>query len=50
MVVAYEPMFTVDDLGFYLEDLLVITDDGFENLTPGLPYSAAEIEAAMADR
>jgi len=50
MVVAYEPMFTVDDTGFYLEDLLVITEDGFENLTPGLPYSAKAIEAAMAGR
>jgi len=50
MVVAYEPMFTVDDMGFYLEDLLVITEDGFENLTPDLPYSSDEIEAAMASR
>lgn len=48
MVVAYEPMFTVDEFGFYLEDLLLITSDGYELLTPGLPYSAGEIERAMA--
>jgi len=50
MVVAYEPRVTADDVGFYLEDLLVITEDGFQNLTPGLPYSANAIEAAMAGR
>jgi len=47
VVVAYEPMFTVDDFGFYLEDLLLITSDGYELLTPGLPYSAEEIERVM---
>jgi hypothetical protein len=41
-------MFTVDEFGFYLEDLLLITSAGYELLTPGLPYSAAEIERAMA--
>lgn len=50
MVVAYEPMFTVDEFGFYLEDLLLITSDGYELLTPGLPYSAVEIERAMAQQ
>ena len=47
MVVAYEPIFTVEGLGFYLEDLLHITEDGYELLTPGLPYTADEIERAM---
>lgn len=50
MVVAYEPMFTVDEFGFYLEDLLLITTDGYELLTPGLPYTAVEIERTMAKR
>ena len=48
MVVAYELMFTVDGDGFYLEDMIAITNDGYELMTPGLPYTAGEIEAAMA--
>lgn len=47
MVVAYEPMFTVDGQGYYLEDLLLIKRDGYELLTPGVPYTAEEIERAM---
>src|SRR5262249_50675058 len=47
MTVAYELMFTVDGDGFYLEDMIAIRNDGFEVLTPNLPYTAAEIEAAM---
>lgn len=47
MVLAYELMFTVDGDGFYLEDMLAVTREGSELLTPGLPYTAAEIEAAM---
>jgi Xaa-Pro aminopeptidase len=48
MVVAYELMYTVDGDGFYLEDMIAVTTTGFELLTPGLPYAAREIEAAMA--
>ena len=48
MVVAYELMFAVDGDGFYLEDMIAVTRDGHEMLTPGLPYTAREIEAAMA--
>jgi Xaa-Pro aminopeptidase len=47
MIVAYEPIFVVDGEGYYLEDLLLITKDGYEVLTEGLPYSADEIERAM---
>ena len=50
MVVAYELMFTVDGDGFYLEDMIAVTSDGYEILTPGLPYTAREVEAAMAKR
>lgn len=50
MVIAFEPMFTVRSLGFYLEDLLLITEDGYELLTPDLPYTAQEIEEAMRRR
>jgi len=46
MVVAYELMFAVDGDGFYLEDMIAVTRDGHEMLTPGLPYTAREIEAA----
>jgi Xaa-Pro aminopeptidase len=50
MTVAYELMFTVDGDGFYLEDMIAIASDGHELLTPGLPYTAREIEASMARR
>lgn len=46
-VVAFEPMLTVDGVGLYLEDMVLITATGAEVLTAGLPYSAAEIEAVM---
>jgi Xaa-Pro aminopeptidase len=48
MTVAYELMFAVDGDGFYLEDMIVVKSGGYEVLTPGLPYTAFEIEAAMA--
>jgi len=47
MTVAYEPMFVVDGDGFYLEDMIAITDTGYDLLTPGLPYSAQDIEKVM---
>ena len=48
MVVAYELMFVVDGDGFYLEDMIAVTGAGYDLLTPGLPYTARDIEAAMA--
>ena len=50
MTVAYELMFMVDGFGFYLEDMILIEPNGYRLLTPGLPYTAAEIEAAMRGR
>ena len=50
MVVAFEPIFSVDGQGFYLEDMILVTKDGHEILTPGLPYSAEEIERATRPR
>jgi Xaa-Pro aminopeptidase len=47
-VVAFEPIFSVDEDAFYLEDMILITETGYEVLSGGLPYSAKEIEAAMA--
>jgi hypothetical protein len=46
--VAYELMFTVDGDGFYLEDMIVVTSSGYYVVTPGLPYTADEIETAMS--
>jgi Xaa-Pro aminopeptidase len=50
MVVAYELMFVADGDGFYLEDMIAVKKDGYEIITSGLPYTAREIEAAMASR
>jgi len=50
MVVAFEPIFSVDGQGFYLEDMILVTKDGHEILTPGLPYSAEEVERATRPR
>jgi Xaa-Pro aminopeptidase len=48
MVVAFEPIFSVDGQGFYLEDMVLVKEGGHEILTPGLPYTAEEIERAVA--
>ncbi len=50
MVVAFEPIFSVNGQGFYLEDMLLITPAGYEILTPDLPYSADEIERGTRRR
>lgn len=44
-----EPMFAMDEQAFYLEDMILITKDGHEILSTGLPYTAAEIEKAMRE-
>jgi len=48
MVVAYEPGFSVGPDAYYLEDMILVTDDGHRVLSTGLPYSAREIERFMA--
>ena len=45
--INFEPIASIDGQGFFLEDMYIITKDGAELLTPGVPYSAEEIEAAM---
>jgi len=45
--INFEPIASVDGQGFFLEDMYLITSGGSELLTPGVPYSADEIEAAM---
>jgi len=45
--INFEPIASIDGQGFFLEDMYLITKGGVELLTPGVPYSADEIEAAM---
>ena len=45
---AFGPDFDVDGLGFYQEDVALITAEGHELINPPLPYSAADIEKMMA--
>ena len=47
MTVNFEPIASVDGQGFFLEDMYLITKTGAEVLTPGVPYTAEEIEAVM---
>jgi Xaa-Pro aminopeptidase len=49
-VLAFEPILTVDGVGLYLEDMILVRPDGAEVLTKGLPYTSFEIEAAMRRR
>jgi Xaa-Pro aminopeptidase len=49
MVFANEPLavFEGEDLGVRVEDTILITEDGCENLSAGLPRTIKEIEAFM---
>ena len=47
MTINFEPIASIDGQGFYLEDMFLITEEGAELLTPGVPYTAEEVEAAM---
>lgn len=47
VVLAYEPMFVWEDDAYYLEDMILITGDGSEVLSHGLPYSAEEMAAFL---
>jgi len=49
-VICYEPRFTVDDQAFFVEDTILITRDGYELLSLPLPYSAKEVERAIANK
>ena len=50
MVIAYEPIFSAEGQGFYMEDMTLVTRTGFEILTRNLPYTAADIERVMQRR
>jgi Xaa-Pro aminopeptidase len=45
--IAFEPIASIGGQGYYLEDLYLINKEGADLLTPGVPYAADEIEAAM---
>lgn len=47
MVIAFEPIASIGGQGYYLEDMFLITENGAQLLTPGVPYMAEEIEFAM---
>jgi Xaa-Pro aminopeptidase len=47
MTIAFEPMVTVDGVGYYLEDMILITMNGHEVLTDGLPYNADDLERSL---
>ena len=50
MVIDFEPIVSIAGQGYYLEDMYLIGETGAEVLTPGLPYSAEEIESFLASK
>jgi Xaa-Pro aminopeptidase len=52
MVFTIEPALTIPEDRVYirLEDVIVITETGYENLSESLPYEIADVEAAMSAR
>ena len=50
MVIDFEPIASIGGQGYYLEDMYVIGKDGARVMTGGLPYTAEEIEAFLAQK
>lgn len=48
-VLAFEPGLRIGAHAYYLEDMILVTATGHEVLSEGLPYTAREIERAMAE-
>jgi hypothetical protein len=46
-VICDAPEFSTEGQGFYVQDILLITPDGYEVINPPLPYFARQIEQAM---
>jgi len=51
MVFTVEPKLYIPKLGtgMMVEDVVVVTENGYENLSAGVPKAAADIEALMAN-
>jgi len=49
MVIDFEPIASIGGQGYYLEDMYLIGKAGAEVLTPGVPYSAEEIETLLVN-
>jgi Xaa-Pro aminopeptidase len=49
-VLCYEPMLSTGSEAFFVEDTFLIVPTGREILNPSLPYSAKDIEQAMAEQ
>ena len=50
MVIDFEPIASIGGQGYYLEDMYLVGKTGAEVLTPGVPYSAEEIEVFLAPK
>jgi Xaa-Pro aminopeptidase len=48
-VIAYEPMFSYGNDAYYLEDMILIGEDGVEILTTHLPYRAKEMAEFLSE-
>jgi Xaa-Pro aminopeptidase len=51
MVFAIEPVLYSKDLQFavFVEDVILVTDNGYDVLSKGMPYTADEVEKVMAE-
>jgi Xaa-Pro aminopeptidase len=51
MIFTIEPALTIPDDRVYirLEDMILITETGYENMSASLPVEIADIEKAMAE-
>ena len=47
-VIAFEPMFSLEKDAYYLEDMILITKNGAEILSEGLPYDADAMHTFLA--
>jgi Xaa-Pro aminopeptidase len=50
MVIDFEPIASIGGQGYYLEDMYLIRKDGATVMTHGLPYTAEEMEAFLAQK
>ena len=52
MVFAIEPVLYAKQLNFavFLEDLVLVTDKGYDMLSRGMPYTVDEVETVMMQK